>query len=554
MVRVGPSVLLCLAAVASATKDATFVTDSADAAGLLHQANTLRHVDSANASALYAQVASMSNITAAGDALFALGDLAFPDPSARLFFKQSAALGRPHAQHMLAALTAIGIGSPPAVASAVIYDHFAALGGDSRAAQALGYRALYGLGSPRSCAVALKYYKHRAATVVAESASMAPGLWRKPVSLVNQAVTDPDTDFHKLVYVAAAAASARDGRALYRAATRYLTLMGPVDSSEYVTPRAWLEEALVCGEAAAAAYLGHFYAFGWGVPIDYSRAHALYTVAIDIKGGEALNGLGLLHLHGRGVPQNEDVALDHFDKAALQGHADAMYHVGAILGARKQESLSARYLQAATSSGHALATFAYAQVVEKTSVHPFPRTCDIVVPLYKRVAEARGHPLFDRAVAAFHRGDYAEAHLMYRIVAEEGYLVAQTNALWLQHEGYVSYKAQGSGYAQLLLADAHYNRGDYRMALAAYTVIATSTQTQWKTPGAYKIVAPAAFRLGYMHEMGLGTPASRSSALQFYARAIEVERRFKLPIELWTWKWALLDFFAVLTAHQSENL
>ncbi|KDO17053.1 hypothetical protein SPRG_17460 [Saprolegnia parasitica CBS 223.65] len=536
-----PCLLVWLSTVAATSQEPWSTTVSSEAGRLLEAAHALRGVDEHNATALYTQVTAMGDAAATSEALYALGDLAFPSDDAHSLFQQSAALGHAQAQHTLALLAAVN--AKPSLATSVLYDMFAAAGGDSRAAQTLGYRALYGLGTPVSCATALQYYKQRAATVVTDGATMVAGQWRKPISLADDEKRDPILDQYKLTYVAASAISSKDGKVLFRAA-KHLLQRGPID---FRLVRHWLGLALAYGETPAAAYLGHLHAFGWGGPIHHAKALAAYSIAKDVKGGEALLGLGLLYLYGHGVAQNTEVALEHLDKAALQGHAEAMYYVARILTAKKQLSLAARYYEAASKSGHALGMHAYAGIIEKTSIHPFPRTCALAVTLYKRVSEASVHPWLDRAHAAFHRGDYTTSFLLYRLVAEEGYKVALENALWLVEEGYVIASddvrhrlvkvaaAQGSGLGKLLQADAWLKVGDHKRALAAYTSLVT-------TPAlSYKHRAPAYYSLGYMHEMGLGVQRSRAQALEYYRQSVAVERRVTLPIELWTWKWKLLD-------------
>ncbi|EQC41369.1 hypothetical protein SDRG_01342 [Saprolegnia diclina VS20] len=538
-----PCLLVWLSSVAAAASHESWSTTvSSEAGRLLEAAHALRTVDQHNATALYTQITAMGDAAATRKALYALGDLAFPSAAAQSLFEQSAALGHAGAQHTLALLAAVD-DATPSLATSVLYDAFSAAGGDSRAAQTLGYRSLYGLGAPLSCAAALQYYKQQAAIVVREGAAMVAGQWRKPISLVDDDDRNPTLDQYKLTYVAASAISSKDGKVLFRAA-KHLLQRGNID---FLLVRHWLVLALTFGETPAAAYLGHFYAFGWGGPINYAKALAAYLIAKDAKGGEALLGIGLLYLHGHGVAQSTELALEHFDKAALQGHAEAMYYVARILTSKKQLSLAARYYEAASKSGHALGMHAYAGLIEKTSIHPFLRTCALAVTLYKRVSEASVHPWLDRAHAAFHRGDHATSFLLYRLVAEEGYTTALDNALWLVHEGYVVASdavrhrlveraaAQGSGLGKLLQADAWLKAGDHKRALVAYASLVTTKTLS------YKHIAPAYYSLGYMHEMGLGVLRSRAQALEYYRQSIAVERRVQLPIELWTWKWALLD-------------
>nr|AIG55416.1 secreted protein [Thraustotheca clavata] len=543
---------LCLATTAAILT----IDTSSDAWVLLEKAHALRISHSKSASELYAKVVAMDNSKASCEAYYALGELQFPSIEAVDMFYESAKCGYAQAQHKIALLSGIEyippIPSTSPVANAVLYDQFSQFGGDSKASQTLGYRALYGIGTPKSCPVALKFYKERAAEVFKQGKQPKAGQWRKSIFLADQ--SDPDTEFYKLIYVSTFALGEKNGKTLFQAAKRLLQLTSPSSEDNYDTIHQWLNLALDNGELGAAAYLGHMYTYGWGCNVNYTKAMAFYKLSVGVPGGEGLNGIGLLHLHGRGVPHNVDEALKYFDKAALQGHADAMYNVALILSARGQHSLASRYYEASSKSGHAMGMFKFAEIIERTSVNPYPHTCAIVIKLYKQVSEALAHPGIALADKAYHQGDYALSYLHYRMAAEEGYLVAQANAIWLIDQGYVTEKAttrlqlikraamQGNGYAKLLWADALFAEGKHKQALSEYVAL-TSLKLS-KTSSLY--LAPAFCSVGYMYEYGLGSPPSRSMALDYYSKCIEYEHRISIPIEVFAWKWIIQDYFSTL--------
>jgi hypothetical protein len=60
-----------------------------------------------------------------------------------------------------------------------------------------------------------------------------------------------------------------------------------------------------------------------GVPLDYSKAVALYCQAAKLGNADAQYALGWMYANGRGIPKDDGVATQLFTMAAEQGHAPA---------------------------------------------------------------------------------------------------------------------------------------------------------------------------------------------------------------------------------------
>ncbi|ETW03275.1 hypothetical protein, variant [Aphanomyces invadans] len=409
------------------------------AVALLHDAHAQRNVDIANATALYAAVVTMGDWAATGDALFALGELSFPGEGSVDYILRSARLGNPSAQHLLALMHAVGFPHPEvkqSTATAVVYDHFASTAGHGPASKSLGYRAMFSQGVPRSCAHALVYYK-RAASIAASTHdihSHIPTYPRLPELLDAPSAHSTRQDFDKLLFLASAATKTRNGATLHRIAKLLLAQQTPPPDYKFV--RKLLHQAFEWGHLAAAAQLGRLHSHGWGVPINTTRARDFFLMAPE-NDAEALHGLGLLNLEA-GMYDGR-LALHYFQAASKLGHLNSIYYAATLLTAIAPQQ-SRRYFEAASKSGHVLATFKFAEIMERSNeiTTPFEAKCTAVVALYKRVAESVAVPLMDTALAKFQTRDYTAAYYLYRLAAEEGSEVAQTNAAFLIQRGYVT--------------------------------------------------------------------------------------------------------------------
>lgn len=141
----------------------------------------------------------------------------------------------------------------------------------------------------------------------------------------------------------------------------------------------------------------------------YSQSIQLLTPLANQSNSQAQFHLGMMHYHGQGFPEDEKLAVYWFRKAALQGHAKAMFELGnayllgheaAKLVPDPDREAALWYFQAA-SAGHAEAQYhlgllflAGKGVIEsrKEAMNWFKK------------AAAQGHPEAKRAVGRVESG------------------------------------------------------------------------------------------------------------------------------------------------------
>jgi uncharacterized protein len=112
-------------------------------------------------------------------------------------------------------------------------------------------------------------------------------------------------------------------------AGKYEEAMTAYDKRDYATALRRLRPLANAGNAAAQSRLGIMFANGEGVRQSYAEARKWYEKAARQGHAEALNELGLMYLlGGMGVPVDYAEAAKLFRKAADQGFAGAQNNLG----------------------------------------------------------------------------------------------------------------------------------------------------------------------------------------------------------------------------------
>lgn len=75
-------------------------------------------------------------------------------------------------------------------------------------------------------------------------------------------------------------------------------------------------------------FLGQFYAGGFLLPQDYSKARKCYKISAKYNNPEAFCSLGALYSYGYGIIQNKAKAIKYYEKAADLNNHDSMYALG----------------------------------------------------------------------------------------------------------------------------------------------------------------------------------------------------------------------------------
>lgn len=99
---------------------------------------------------------------------------------------------------------------------------------------------------------------------------------------------------------------------------------------------------------------------------DYDRAAALLIPLAEKGEASAQHRLSVMHFYGRGVPEDENIAMKWAKEAADQGNVDAMYFIGTmyVFGDEIPKSVedpdleAAKWIFDAASRGHADAEYA----------------------------------------------------------------------------------------------------------------------------------------------------------------------------------------------------
>ncbi|KAG7402030.1 Protein sel-1 1 [Phytophthora boehmeriae] len=516
--------------------------------------------------------------------LHLLGDGTMPHNKTRaeLFLQASAGYGSAQSQFLLGALKS----SSGDDAGAQLYYQFAAHGKSIGAAMAMGYRALHGYGSPKSCETAMHHYKFAADRVVTLQGNQKLQLYAlpNPVRLSDNEGAryhtdgNPAEDIHRAEYLRQRAADLSNADVMVQSAsiTLFSDLYSESDGDDELEEHAFrerealrfLKRSIDLGNIKAQALLGHVYAYGLaGCQPNVTRAVELYEAALDASqvapSGEAANGLGVIYSRGIGdIPTDPDKARDLFKIAASAGYAEGVYNtgmafmkMGSYLSSRAKE-----YFVAAAHVGHLKSTFQLARIKQRqvSSVYSIgtttnSATCEEVVELYKRVAEHSREGTHLMAIALTHtqRGNWALALELYLIAAEMGYEIAQSNAIWLidriQRQVFGSIMnrdasltgllfdrlvsravAQDSADALVRLGDAAFQDQNYVLALRHYQhadLVSAGNS------------ARALYSVGYMHEHGLGVSLiSIDRALLYYQLAGKIEPSIRLVMAMLQFK------------------
>ncbi|DBA05100.1 TPA: hypothetical protein N0F65_000788 [Lagenidium giganteum] len=502
------------------------------------------------------------------DALVQLGDLYFygndslagaPSVNATRalqFYASAAELGDPRAQFHVGVAHSYGFwGLPKDDARAMLQYYFASLGQDMGATMALGHRHWHGLGAPKNCESAVRYYE------VAANKAMALREANKSKPVIHDMThrrikTVAETQHKKNIPSDAAIVeyyqfSVDKGapEATMSLATLYMYGARGLEQ-DVVRAAALFQRAHELGATGAAFHLGHLYAHGIGVAQNNETAFQLLQQASQDGSTSAQNELATMYLQGKGTPRSYEQAITLFKAAAKQGSMEAFYNLGVLhmkgLGSGKlrdpEYEVAHGYFQVAAHQGHTLSSHKLGHM----SLHGIgtTRSCKNAVDSFKMVAE-RGEwdRLMTKAFKDYKNGDYEAAFLKYVVMAQQGYEVAAHNAAYLMDYGFVApvnhvdasimlYKwaaIQGNVDANLKIGDFYYyGKGDhpvdYKKASAHYSLASKRSNAQ------------AMFNLGLMYEHGVGVHQDFHLAKRFFDKAKDTHADAFVPATLALWK------------------
>jgi SEL1 protein len=416
------------------------------------------------------------------DALYLLAEMNFYGnfshprnfPVAFDYYRQLALLnGNSSALYMVGLMYSTGIGGAVErdQARALLYYTFAADRGHTRAEMTVAHRHQAGIGTPKNCELAVKYYKRVAEKAIAWYRSGPPG-GRSWISEAYRIADETGGAYGEGASVASAGTNAlkahpsSDAYASIEDVIEYLDLMAQkgdfkasfnlgriyyegqrgldknmVLARKYffdVVQKYWKKNGPVDNAKAgldktagkAAGYIGRMYMRGEGVEQNFARAKDWFERGASSKDAQSYHGLGLLYLHGYGVKADPAQAIDSFKAAAAQDYGPSQVQLGYLYldhGSNEDVGTANHYFELAARWGNIEAYYHLAEANNLGLSHD--RSCSSAVTYYKSVAE-RAEPLVSswaEANLAFESGDTELALLEYLGAAEQGYEKAQHN-------------------------------------------------------------------------------------------------------------------------------
>lgn len=420
------------------------------------------------------------------DALYLLAEMNFYGnythprdfKSAFNYYQRLASLnGNSSAQYMVGLMYSTGIGGVVErdQARALLYYTFAANQGHTRAEMAVAHRHHAGIGTPKNCDSAVKYYKRVADKAIAWYRSGPPGgrswipesyriadekggIYGEGASVSSSGIhaikAHPNSDAYASIediieYLDLMSqkgdfkASFNLGRLYYdgqRGLPRNFETAGHYFYT--VTRKFWKKGRIVDNykpglekfACKAAGFIGRMYMRGEGVKQSFTLAKWWFERGLTHSDAQSQYGLGLLYLHGYGVEKNIGMAINYFKAAADQEFFPAQVQTGALYldqGGPDDAAAANHYFEMAARHG-SLEAYYYIADMNFFGVGR-DKSCSSAVTYFKIVSE-RVEPLVSswaEANLAYEEGDDELALLEYLGLAEQGYEKAQNNVAYL---------------------------------------------------------------------------------------------------------------------------
>lgn len=562
---------------------------------------------------LLEQAAQQNN----SDALYMLGDMNFygnysHPRDLHAAFSHYSALSTIHgnttAQFMLGFFHSTGVGNvvPKDQAKAMLYYTFAATRGDGRAEMAVGFRNHASISASKSCETASMYYKRVADKAIAWYRSGPPG-GRPWVQQSWRIADDSGGAYGRGASASSAGLNAirvsahSDANAAIDDVIEYLDLVSQKGDSKaalslgriyyegqrglernldmakkyflMVAKRYWKKDGRVLENhkigiertaAKAAGYLGRMYLRGEGVDQNFEKAKLWFDRGKTLGDAQCQHGLGLMLLHGYGVPRNLPLATELFKSAADKDFGPAQVELGVLYldqGGAEDVRVAGNYFELASRYGLIEANYYLAEMIH----HGVGRdkTCGMALQYYKGVAE-KAEPLMSTWAAAneaYEDGDIETAFIHYLLMAEQGYERAQNNVAYLLDPDQSRLKLPESITKSLSLSgqdtptsplledpntaliqwtrshrqgnvDSLVKMGDYYLyGIGTDQDLGRAVQC-YQGAADYTQSAQALYNLGWMHENGVGLNQDYHLAKRFYDQALEVNAEAYLPVTL----------------------
>lgn len=470
-------------------------------------------------------------------------------------------------------------------AKSVLYDYFAAQGGDIGAQLSLGSRFLHGEGVPLSCESAIKYYRTAAERVVSD----LPAPPHQSIITIDRARLLEESpkleDSTEVIqYYQHSADAGNLDAAVALGQLHYYGQRGLPQNMKLATK--YFSMAAAAGDATAMTQLGQMHLAGLignqtSNESSNQTAFDLLTRAANIGNSQAQVNLGLIHLTGsiEGVEQSYEQALKWFELASLKGNPEAHFQLAVMnfggLGVKQDLTNAFKLFHLAAMNGHTKALFNVAQM--QSSGLGTPASCQEAVIRLKAVAErGTNSHLLGEGHASFWDAEWDASFLLYALAAHEGMETGQANAAYLIDRGYVDLWSNTQANNQsALLSTSLPKRNKHAIAYELYRLSADQMNTDsMRMLGDYAFYglinatnqsinqsdnqpinpsssqmsyllaaqhytragelgsAQSYFNLGYLYHEGLGVPRDLHLAKRYYDMSVKHDPNAYVPATL----------------------
>nr|XP_015200513.1 PREDICTED: protein sel-1 homolog 3 isoform X1 [Lepisosteus oculatus] len=360
------------------------------------------------------------------------------------YLQISSCCGYHKASTFLAIIHEAGLGLPVDLVQGHLYSLIAAQGDERMALMHLGYKHMQGIdGYPQDYDLSYSYYANigkmtsvdRWEVQESEQYTTEYILLSDEMALKSQ-TNEEDDIFHYLNFQAQ-----RGDLEAQRNLARMLFWGQHGVSKDIETAVKWYtKSALKLKDAQSMYDLSVVLIKGHGVKKNKTLGLQMMRKAASMGCVEAINGLGWYYSTFKA---DMVTAVKYFEKAAEKGSRDALYNLGVFhlngyhpRNPSKNESAAFQHFLKASLLGHVDAIVETSHYYATGNLDNFTRNPETAVRFLKNICEQNGYLgyIIRRGLNAYLKGSWEEAFLNYLIAAETGMEVAQTNTAHICEE------------------------------------------------------------------------------------------------------------------------
>ncbi len=275
------------------------------------------------------------------------------------------------------------------------------------------------------------------------------------------------------------------------------------------------------------------------------KAFELYLQAAELEHSNAQNIVGTMYEDGRGVSQNQAIAVSWYQRSAENGHSSGMFNLGQAyengLSVPQDYAQAYKWYNDASQAGNGIASYKLALFHHNGSgVRQDYATANYYIQKSAEQGYDKAQLILANAFVSgslwensFSSVDYKKARLWYDKAAKQGNMSAKNNLALMHAHGYggaVDYAsahnllldAAENDYiiGQLNLAElyelGHLNGSDFDKAFFWYSKAEQLCAQKAEQPD---YCAQANVAIGQLYQRGLAVPINYQSALEYFEKA-----------------------------------